>query len=380
MDFAAAAAAVRFSFPAADDGAFPAAQVNRAADTHAGPCGDVEPIFRQAMLGAVQQTSGERALANPAGGSGLFSLDYDEKLFRHNYRHPILVSAVSVTGPKLDVAAMARQYEAVGIDLVAIAANDVLVLGGEPLFMLACLAGDGLEPQALEQVLAGIAEGCKQAGCSLLGGKAAPPAALPAKGWNGLAGFLVGVVEKRRIVASRARPGDALVGLPSAGLHCDGYATVQRLLFDQQGMRWDDSLAGFGIARTLAEELLTPVRIYVKAVRSLLRHYPVKRVVHGIAHVAEGGLLGSVRRLLLPECAARLAPAAWQRPRIFDVVQELGGVAQEQMYGTFNMGIGMVLAVSPYYVESTVGQLRHAGEEAAIIGEVARGNGGVVIG
>ena len=330
--------------------------------------------FATGIYELMQRTFGERVVANPGGFGALFSLDYDERLFRHNYRHPILVSSTDGVGTKLKVAFMAGRHDTVGIDLVAMCVNDILVIGAEPLFFLDYLATGALKPQVHQQVVCGIAEGCKQAGCSLLGGETAEMPGFYKKGEYDMAGFAVGVVEKRRVIDGlKVCPGDAVVGLPSSGLHSNGYSLVRRLFFHEAGMRCADSLARFGIDRTVGEEFLTPTKIYVKPVRSVLHHYRLKQVVHGIAHITGGGLLENIPRILPDGCAVQLDASAWQQPRIFDVVRELGSVPWDEMYRTFNMGIGMVLLVAPYYAESIVRQLRREGEEAVVIGGVVRG-------
>jgi phosphoribosylformylglycinamidine cyclo-ligase len=322
-------------------------------------------------------TFSERVVPDVGGFAALLSLDHDERLFRHNYAHPILASVTHGAGTKLKVAFMTGRHDAVGMDLVASCANDVLTLGAEPLFFLDYVVTDKPEQDALRQLAAGIVTGCRQAGCALLGGRTCEEPALYGKGGYSAAGFMVGVVEKHRIIAGdRMRPGDMVVGLASNGLHVcppEGDLLLGRLFFDEAGMRCSDSLARFGIERTLGEELLTPMRIYVRAVRFVLHRYTVKQVVAAIVHVAAGGLFGSIARLLPEGCAVELGSANWQRPRIFEVLRQLGDVPMAQMYGMFNMGIGMVLVVAPYYAESVVRQLRREGEEAAIIGRVVEG-------
>jgi len=330
--------------------------------------------FVESIGASMKRTFTERVIASPGGFGAMFSLDYDERLFRQNYAHPILVSGTDGVGTKLKAAFMTGRHDTVGIDLVAMCVNDILVLGAEPLFFLDYLATGRLQPEVLEQVVAGIADGCTQAGCSLLGGETAEMPGFYADGEYDMAGFAVGVVEKERIIDGRSVcPGDVVIGLPSSGLHSNGYSLVRRLFFQEAGMTSDDSLERFGIGHALGEELLTPTRIYVKAVRAVLHHYPVKRVVHALAHITGGGLVENIPRVLPSNCAVRLDASAWQRPAIFDAVQQLGNVPPDEMYRTFNMGIGMVLMVSPYYADSVLEQLRQAGEAAVVIGGVVPG-------
>jgi phosphoribosylformylglycinamidine cyclo-ligase len=336
--------------------------------------------FAESIYELMQRTFSERVVENPGGFGALFSLDYDERLFRHNYRHPILVSSTDSVGTKLKVAFMTGRHETVGIDLVAMCVNDILVQGAEPLFLLDYLATSKLKSEVHRQVVAGVAEGCRRAACSLLGGETAELPGFYKRGEYDLAGFAVGVVEADRLITGeRVRPGHLVVGLPSSGLHSNGYTLVRRLFFEQEGMDCADSLARFGIERTLGEELLEPTRIYVRPVRGALRRYRVKHVVNGIVHVTGGGLLENIPRVLPAGCAVELEAERWHRPRIFDVVQQLGDVPADEMYRTFNMGIGMLLMVSPYYADAVMRRLRRAGEEPAVIGRVVPGERQVTI-
>jgi len=336
--------------------------------------------FARGMYDLMRQTFDERVIEHPGGFSGLFSLDYDERLFRRNYRHPILVSSSDGVGTKLKVAFMTGRHDTVGIDLVAMCVNDILAQGAEPLFFLDYMACGALEPETLLQVGRGIVRGCRMADCSLLGGETAEMSGLYQPGEYDLAGFVVGVVEKRKLIeGNKIEPGDAVVGLAASGLHSNGYSLVRKLFFEQAGFSPDDSLSEFGINETVADELLTPTLIYVRAVREVLRRYRVKQVVRGIAHITGGGLLENIPRILPKGCAVRLYSDRWQRPVIFDVVQKLGNVPRDEMYRVFNMGVGLILIVSPYYVESVVRRLRRAGAKATVIGEVIEGDRHVAI-
>jgi len=327
----------------------------------------------------MQRTFGERVLMIGGSAGPLFSLDYDERLFRHNYAHPILVSATHSAGPKAAAALVTGSHEAAGMDLAAQCANDVLRVGGEPLFFDYISIGH-MEPQVLEQFVSGIAAGCKQAGCALLGGRTVQASGLHEKGAYDVACFAVGVCEGRRLITGRkVRPGDALVGLPSSALHVSGYDVAQRVLLEEGGLHWGDPLSRFGIECTVGEELLRPARAYVRAVRAVLHHYMVKQVVVGIAPVGDGGLAGSVQRLLPADCAAQLDGRSWRPLPIFDVVQRLGRIPPQEMHRTFNMGIGLVLIVAPFYVESVMRQLRREGEDPVAIGQVVEGAGQVKV-
>ena len=336
--------------------------------------------FADGLRGLMQRTFTERVVANPGGFGALFSLDYDRRLFQLNYRHPILVSSTDGVGTKLKIAFLTGRHDTVGIDLVAMCVNDILVQGAEPLFFLDYLATGALQPQVLQQVVAGVSAGCRLAGCALMGGETAEMPGFYKKGEYDVAGFAVGVVEESRLITGQLiRPDDVVIGLPSSGIHSNGYSLVRRLFFEEAGMKCSDSLARFGIDRTLGEELLEPTRIYVRSVRAVLRRYRVKRVVRGIVHVTGGGLLENIPRVLPDGCAAELDSTAWRVPPIFEAVRSLGSVPDDEMHRTFNMGIGLVLVVAPFFAESVMDRLRREGEEPARIGRVVPGNGEVTI-
>jgi phosphoribosylformylglycinamidine cyclo-ligase len=329
--------------------------------------------FAEQIQALMQRSFTERVMPNPGGFGALFCLDYDEKLFRQNYAHPVLVSSTDGVGTKLKVAFRAGRHDTVGIDLVAMCANDILVQGAEPLFFLDYLATGKLEPEVFLQVVSGIVEGCKRAGCALLGGETAEMPDFYEPGHFDMAGFAVGVVERNRILTGqKVRPGHVAVGLPSNGLHSNGFTLVRHLFFQKEGMSCEDPLERWGIDRTLGEELLRPTRIYVRSVRAVLTRYRVKQVVAGIAHITGGGLLENIPRVLPADCGVELDKAAWEPPPIFQAIQELGDVPEEEMYRTFNMGLGLVLLVAPYYADSVVRQLRRQGEEPLVVGEVVR--------
>ena len=331
--------------------------------------------FADSLYELMRRTFAGRVIENRGGFAGLFSLDYSKKLLRRNYRNPVLVASTDSVGTKLKLAFMTGRHDTVGIDLVAMCVNDILVVGAEPLFFLDCLSAGKLESDTLRQAVKGIVEGCRQADCALLGGETAELPDFYAPGEYDRVGFVVGVVERRKLLTGKKiRPGDAVVGLPSSGLHSNGYSLVRKLLFEQEKMKPGDSLSQFGINRTVAEELLEPTRIYVKSVRSILHDYKVKQVVRGMAHITGGGLIENVPRILPPGCAVEIRANRWQRPKIFDVIQKLAGLPDEEMYRTFNMGIGLVMVVAPYYLESILRKLRRQGEKPLAIGRVIKGN------
>jgi phosphoribosylformylglycinamidine cyclo-ligase len=329
----------------------------------------------QRIAPLVRRTFGPRVLGDLGGFAGALRLDYDERLFAHNYREPVLVACTDGVGSKVLLAAQAGRYDTVGIDLVAMSVNDMLTCGAEPLFFLDYIAVNRLDPQRVAQIVAGVVAGCEEAGCALLGGETAEMPDLYRPGHFDLAGFAVGVVERRRMVHPRhVRPGDELVGLASSGIHSNGYALVRRLLLEEGRIELDARPRGLGEA--LGECLLRPTRIYVRAVQSVLRRYRVRRAITGMAHVTGGGLPGNVPRMLPPDCDADLRRGSWPVPPIFALISRYG-VSEEEMYRVFNMGIGYVLSVRPGSLAPVMRDLKRAGGEPYVIGRVRRGRGRV---
>jgi phosphoribosylformylglycinamidine cyclo-ligase len=330
-----------------------------------------------AMAPLLRRTHTPRVLDGFGGFASLFSLDYNTRLFARNYRHPVLVASSDGVGSKLKVAARAGKHDTVGIDLVAMSVNDCLCTGGEPLFFLDYLAMPSDDPPLTRELIKGISDGCMEADCSLVGGETAILPDFYAPGDYDMAGFCVGVVERDHIINGRAvRAGDRVLGLASSGLHSNGYSLVRKIVFERAGLNVGDVVPELG--RTVGEELLEPTRIYVRALKNVLRHYPVKRrVVRGLAHITGEGLEGNVPRVLPPGRRVVLRRGSWSVPPVFSWLQRLGNVPQEEMYRVFNMGIGFVLIVSPYYAESIQRQLAEDRVPAYLIGEVVEGEPGV---
>ena len=277
------------------------------------------------------------------------------------YREPILVSGTDGVGTKLKLAFQLRRHGTVGIDLVAMSANDVLVQGAEPLFFLDYFACGKLEQGIAAEVIRGIAAGCEQAGCALIGGETAEMPGMYPEGEYDLAGFCVGVVERERIIDGKSiRPGDALLGLASSGAHSNGYSLLRRILGD----RAPDA--------ALADRLMAPTRLYCKPILALTKAVPVK----GLAHITGGGLVGNVPRVLPEGTRAVLRKASWPRPEVFQWAQKEGNVAEDEMHRVFNCGIGMVVALAPEHVASAKALLQREGETVFEIGEVEAGPAG----
>jgi phosphoribosylformylglycinamidine cyclo-ligase len=294
---------------------------------------------------------------------GLFKLDRDA------YREPVLVSSADGVGTKLKVAFMTGRHDTVGADLVNHCVNDVLVQGAQPLFFLDYLATGRLSPDVAEQVVAGVARGCRENGCALIGGETAEMPGFYADGEYDIAGFIVGVVEKAKVIDGRAIvPGDVLVGLPSAGLHTNGYSLARRVLFEAAGLKVDTVVRELGA--TVGDALLAPHRSYLKFVAPLLERGYVK----GLAHITGGGITENLPRTLPDGCAAEVDLHAWPVPPIFRLIQQHGGIARDEMLRAFNMGIGLVIACAPRDVERVINTIATLGEpNAARIGFVVAG-------
>jgi phosphoribosylformylglycinamidine cyclo-ligase len=337
-------------------------------------------VYEQTLAGMVpylRRTHTPRVLDGFGGFASLFSLDYNARLFSRNYRHPVLVSCTDGVGSKLKVASLAGKHDTVGIDLVAMSVNDCLCTGGEPLLFLDYLAMPKDDPALTRDLIKGISDGCLEADCSLVGGETAILPDFYRPGDYDMAGFCVGVVERDHIINGRAiRPGDAVLGLASTGLHSNGYGLARKIVFEHAGLKVTEFVPELG--RTVGEELLEPTRIYVRAVKDLLRHYPVKRrVVRGLAHITGEGLEGNVPRVLPPGRRVFLRQGSWPVPPVFGWLERLGGVARGEMFRVFNMGIGFVAIVSPYYAESVQRQLREQRVPTFVIGEVREGEPGL---
>ncbi len=325
----------------------------------------------RAIRAAMRSTYGPRVPKQKHGAfAGLFRLDYDEALFRRNYKRPVLVGCADGVGTKVLLAIGMKRLDTIGIDLVAMNVNDLITFGAEPLFFLDYLAVSKLAPEELRAVIEGIAAGCRQAGCALLGGETAEMPDLYRRGEFDLAGFSVGVVEYGRVIdGTRVAPGDVLIALPSSGVHSNGYSLVRKLI---AGGRCKLDRVYDEIGEPLGEALLRPTRIYVKAVRAVLWAYPVKRVMTGMAHITGGGLRENIGRVLPKDCDAVLTRSAWKPPVVFDFLRRLG-TTRAEMFRVFNMGVGYVFFVRPTYAAGVMRVLRRAREDPFELGRVERG-------
>lgn len=325
------------------------------------------------MRPRVRATFGPRVIADLGGFAGAFRLDYDEKLFAQNYRDPVLVSCADGVGSKLMLAIQARRYDTLGIDLVAMNVNDLLTSGAEPLFLLDYIAVNKVEPDTVAALVDGIAAGCEKADCALLGGEVSEMPDLYRVRDFDLAGFAVGVVERKRMLnVKNVRPGDDIVGLASDGLHSNGFSLVRKVLLKDAKLPLGKFVRS--LDEPLVDALLRPTRIYVKPVISILRRYSRRVMIKGMAHVTGGGIPGNLTRMLPSDCDIVIRAGSWPIPPIFGLLEH-HGVAETEMYRVFNMGIGFAMAVRPSSTAAVVRSLEKQGEAPYVIGRVKRGRG-----
>jgi phosphoribosylformylglycinamidine cyclo-ligase len=286
------------------------------------------------------------------------------------YRNPVLVSGTDGVGTKLKLAIEAKRYDGIGIDLVAMCVNDILVSGAEPLFFLDYYATGKLDNRVAAAVIKGIAEGCRQAGCALVGGETAEMPGMYARGDFDLAGFAVGVAEESAVIDGRAIvAGDVLIALPSSGPHSNGYSLVRKIV-----ARGRHKLGKAFDGRTLGDALLAPTRIYVKPVLDLAAAVPVK----GMAHITGGGITENLPRVFPDGCAARVDTASWPRPAIFRWLQDEGGVAEDEMRRTFNCGVGFIVVVAKGDAGRALEHLKRAGQSPWVLGDIISGPQNVI--
>jgi phosphoribosylformylglycinamidine cyclo-ligase len=305
----------------------------------------------------VKKTNRPGVVGGIGGFGGLFRLE------TKNFTDPLLVSSTDGVGTKVKIAQEAGIHDTIGIDLVAMCVNDIVVMGAEPLFFLDYIGCGKLEVTLVEALVKGISEGCVTAGCALLGGETAEMPEMYAAGEYDLAGFTVGVVEKDKVInGSAICPGDVIIGLPSSGIHSNGYSLVRKL-FPEPGP-------------TLTKQLLSPTRIYVKTILELLK----ETNVHGIAHITGGGLIDNVARLLPEGTAAVFDTDSWKLPELFAMLQRQGNIERTEMFTVFNMGIGMAIILPAQEAEKASRTLTARGEEYFVIGRIDKGHGNVVLG
>ncbi len=312
----------------------------------------------------VASTNRTGCMGNIGAFGGMFDLG------SLNYKHPILVSGTDGVGTKLKIAFALDKHDTIGIDAVAMCVNDVLAQGAEPLIFLDYVAVGKNRPAVVEAIVAGVAEGCRQAGCALVGGETAEMPGMYAEEDYDIAGFTVGVVEKENLIdCSKVKPGDVLVGIASSGVHSNGFSLVRKIVADNK-LDLNGKYEETG-DRTLGEMLLTPTRIYVKQVHNVLKEVDV----HGIAHITGGGFDENIPRILGEGQGVEVTEGSWEILPVFRLLEKYGKVPHREMFNIFNMGIGMVLAVNEADAPKVVDILSKAGEKASVIGKVVEGNG-----
>lgn len=317
------------------------------------------------MKRSIRSTFRPEVLGDVGGFGGLITLP------QKGYKQPVLVAGTDGVGTKIMLAIMADKHNTVGIDCVAMCVNDILVQGAEPLFFLDYIACGKLIPEKIAALVEGVAEGCRQAGCALIGGETAEMPGMYGENDYDLAGFAVGVVDREAVIdGSTIRQGDVLIALASSGLHSNGFSLVRKLILEVAGHQLSDRVPELS-EQTLAELLLTPTRIYVPTVLQLLPRFTIR----GMAHITGGGITENVPRVLPAGYAAAVDLNSWQVPPIFRYLERLGNLAPEESYRTFNMGVGFVLVVPQEEADACLAAAQSLGEQAWILGEVVAGNG-----
>jgi len=315
--------------------------------------------FVSRIKSIVSGTHRRGVLTDIGGFSGLFAIGNED------LKNPVLLASTDGVGTKLSVAKLCNKHDTIGIDLVAMCVNDVIVSGAKPLFFLDYFACSSLDLDVATDVVRGIAEGCKQAQCSLIGGETAEMPGLYQPGDYDLAGFVVGIGDRNALIdGSDIRVGDKIIGLASSGVHSNGYSLVRKIFFEELGKKTDDVIEEFGC--TVGEELLRPTRIYVESLSNVLRRFSI----HGLVHITGGGFIDNIPRILPSGCAAHIKRGSWPILPVFSYLQNNGGVSEAEMYRTFNMGIGMMAVVPEGDAEEMMHQFRANGEQPYLIGEI----------
>jgi phosphoribosylformylglycinamidine cyclo-ligase len=319
------------------------------------------------IISMMRRTYDGRVVDVPWGYAGFFSLSHPGALFGKKYRDPVLVSCTDGVGTK-----MMNKHDTVGVDLVAMSVNDMAVCGAEPLFFLDYVAVGKVEGTVVEQLVKGIVDGCQQSQCALLGGETAEMPGFYKAGEYDMAGFAVGIVERNRIIDGKTvNIDDDIIGLSSSGIHSNGYSLVRKVFFDKKKLGVHEHVERLGC--TLGEELLKPTRIYVQAVKEVLSHYRVKKAVKAIAHITGGGMIENIPRVLPGNTAAEIDEGRWPVPPVFGLIEEYGNVPRTEMYRVFNMGIGLVIVVDPFFSKAIVRRLSKMGQDAFVIGKIRKG-------
>lgn len=314
------------------------------------------------MKDSVRQTYRPEVIGDLGGFGGLFALNIK------NYKEPVLVSGTDGVGTKLKLAFMMNKHDTIGQDAVAMCVNDILVQGAEPLFFLDYIAVDKVDSQKVADIVKGVANACKESGCALIGGETAEMHGFYAKDEYDIAGFCVGVVEKdRMITGAKVKAGDILIGLPSSGVHSNGFSLVRKIIFDKMEYNLKTYISEFGCS--LGEKLLTPTKLYPKTILPIIKKFDI----HAMVHITGGGFYDNIPRVLPKDCDAVIDTGTWQIPAVFKKLQEWGEVRWQEMYRTFNMGIGMILVVDENEADLVKAYLRVTNEPFYTIGRIVPG-------
>ena len=317
--------------------------------------------FVERIKPLIKTTARKEVISGIGGFGGLFRFDYSK------FKSPILVSSTDGVGTKLKIAHLMDKHDTIGIDLVAMSVNDVVVQGAEPLFFLDYLATGKIEVEKSVKIVEGVVTGCKQAGCTLIGGETAEMPGFYKDGEYDLAGFCVGVVESEKLIdGSTISVNDRIIGVASSGLHSNGFSLARKILLDDAKLQVTDRVSG--LAKTIGEELLEPTRIYVKPILNLLKNFNVK----GLVHITGGGFYDNIPRIIPQSCRCIISGNSWEIPPIFQVMKEIGKVDEKEMFRVFNMGIGMMIVVPEKESEEVAHRLEVLGEKAYIIGTVEK--------
>lgn len=332
------------------------------------------------------RTWDERVIRPPfkgAGGKGgsfasLFDPDPNRGLFRRRYKHPVIVTCTDGVGSKLKIAMLMNRFDTVGIDLVAMSVNDLICTGGEPLVFLDYIAMHKDDPAFTIELVKGISKACLESDCALGGGETAILPDFYQPGDFDMAGYATGVVERDRIVSGeQIEPGDAIIGIASSGIHSNGYSLVRKIVFEAAKLTVNDTVPELG--KTVGEELLTPTRLYVRPIRKLVNHYPVKKlVIRGLANITGGGLPDNLGRILPGGRQAQIKMGSWPILPVFSWMQKLGNVTDGEMAKVFNLGIGFCVVCSAHFADSIIKQLADEGLDAWKIGTIESGEAGVI--
>ena len=332
---------------------------------------DIEAGYKsvELMKGYVKETFRSEVLGGIGGFSGAFSMSKIKEM-----DDPVLLSGTDGCGTKVKLAFLLNKHDTIGIDAVAMCVNDVACAGGEPLFFLDYIACGKNIPEKIATIVKGVAEGCKQSGCALVGGETAEHPGLMPEDEYDLAGFAVGVVDRKDLITGEnIKDGDVLIGMASSGVHSNGFSLVRKVfrMSEDNLNRYRDELG-----KTLGEALITPTKIYVKALKSIK---DAGVTVKGCSHITGGGFYENIPRMLPDGIVANVKKDSYPVPPIFDLIQKEGNIAEEMMYNTFNMGLGMVIAVDPADVDKTMQAIKDAGEEPYVVGNCSNGEKGVVL-